>query len=121
MKQKLQIEKFTSSIPCLIEQDLLSSILAYNIIQTAKNDAEQTIDQSKYKYDMKTNESMAIGFVKNELILIMLEDDATKRMNLYDALTTKISKFKVPVRKGRSFPVKPKPDNKNSINKLRSY
>lgn len=105
----------------MIEQDFLSSILSYNIIQTAKNDSEQTIDQSKYKYEMKINESMAVGFVKNELILIMLEDDATKRTGLYDALIAKISKYKVPVRKGRSFPVKPKPDNKNSINKLRSY
>lgn len=99
----------------------MSSILAYNIIQTNKNDAEQTIEQSKYKYEMKTNESMAIGFVKNELILIMHEDDIKKRVNLYDALTTKISKFKAPVGKGRSFSVKPKLDNKNSINKLRSY
>lgn len=121
LKQKLKIEKFTSSIPRLIEQDLLSSILAYNIIQTAKNDAEKSIDQSKYKHEMKTNESIAVGFVKNELIMIMIEEDATKRIALYDTLITKISKHKVPIRKDRNFPIKPKPDNKNSINKLRSY
>lgn len=121
LKQKLQIEKFTSSIPLLIEQDFLSSVLAYNIIQTAKNEAEQSIDQSGYKYEMKANESIAIGFVKNELILIMLEKNAARRTGLYDALISKIRRHKVPVRNGRKFPIRPKPDNGNSINKLRSY
>ena len=96
-------------------------MLAYNIIQTAKNEAEQSIDHSVYKYEMKANESMTIGFVKNELILIMLEKDAEKRTGLYDALISKIGKHKVPVRNGRNFPIRPKVDNNNSINKLKSY
>jgi len=121
LKQKLQIEKFTSSIPQLIEQDFFSSVLAYNIVQSVKNEAEQTINQTEYKYEMKINENMAIGFVKNDLILIMLEEDATKRLQMYDAMLTKIARHKVPIRKGRKFPVKFKTDNNNSINKLKSY
>jgi hypothetical protein len=121
LKQKFQIEKFTSSIPQLIEQDFFSSVLAYNIVQSAKNKAEQAIVQTGYKHEMKINESIAIGFVKNELILIMIEDDATTRLQMYDRMVENIGKHKVPIRKGRNFPVKFKRDNKNSINKLRSY
>lgn len=86
-----------------------------------KNEAEQTINQTEYKHEMKLNENMAIGFVKNDLILLMLVEDATKRLQMYDAMLTKIARHKVPIRKGRKFPVKFKTDNNNSINKLKSY
>jgi ribosomal protein L17 len=121
LKYKLQIEKFTSSIPQIIEQDFLSSLLVYNIIQTTKNEAERLIDQNKYKHEMKINENMAVGFFKNELILLMLEKDEEQRLNLYDKLISKIFRFKVPIRKGRTFERKFKRENKNSFNKLKSF
>ena len=103
LKYKLQLEKFTSSIPQLMEQDFLSSLLVYNIIQTTKNETEQLIDQNMYKHEMKINENMAAGFFKNDLILIMLETDESKRLNLYDKLIAKIFRFKIPIRKNRSL------------------
>jgi len=121
LKQKLQIEKFTSSIPTLIEQDFFSSVLAYNIVQTTKKEAEQTIDQIAYKYEMRINENMAIGFVKNELLFIMIESDKAKRLQRYDLMVSKISRHKVPVRNDRKFPIRFKTDNNNSLNKLKSF
>lgn len=121
LKYKLQIEKFTSSIPQIINQDFLSSILVYNIVQTAKNEAEQAIDQKTYKHEMKINENMAIGLLKNDLIFIMLEDDEAKRLSLFDALVAKIYRFKIPIRKNRVFEVRFKTDNTNSINKLKAF
>jgi hypothetical protein len=121
LKQKLQVEKFTSSIPQLIEQDFLSSVLAYNIVQSAKNEAQRNIDQAKYKHEMRINENMAVGFVKNDLILIMIEDDAFERQKMFDTMVAKISRHIVPVRNGRKYPVKFKTGNNNSINKLKSY
>ena len=70
---------------------------------------------------MKINENMAIGFLKNDLILIMLESDDSKRLRLYDKMIAKIFKFKIPVRKDRVFEIKFKRDNKNSFNKLKSF
>lgn len=93
----------------------------YNIVQTTKNEAEQAIVQNDYKYEMKINENMAIGLLKNNLILIMLENDKTKRLASFDALVAKIYRFKVPVRKNRNFEVKFKTDNTNSINKLKAF
>ena len=95
--------------------------MVYNIIQSAKNEAEQTINQTEYKYEMIINENMAIGFVKNDLILIMIEEDSIKRLQMYDAMLTKITRHKVPIRNGRKFPVRFKTDNNNSINKSKSY
>jgi len=121
LKHKLKIEKFTSSIPQLINQDVLSSILAYNIVQSSKNEAHGTIEQTGYKHEMEVNENLAIGFVKNDLILIMLEEDTQKRQQMFDNMLIKIGRHKVPVRKGRNFPIVFKTDNTNSINKLESY
>jgi len=121
LKQKLQIEKFTSSMPRIIEQDFLSSVLVYNITQAVRNDAEQKIDQKAYKHEMKINENMAIGFLKNDLIHVLLEQDESRRMELFDKLTSKILRFKVPIRKHRRFPIMFKADNNNSINKLKAF
>jgi hypothetical protein len=121
LKHKLQIEKFTSSLPDIIKQDFLSSILVYNIVQTTKNEAEQAIIQDNYKYEMKINENMAIGLLKNDLILIFLENDDEKRLMMFNSLVAKIYKFKIPIRKDRTFEHKSKWSNKNSINKLKSF
>jgi len=121
LKGKLQIEKFTSSVPLLIEQDYFAGVLTYNIIQSAKSSAEKSIDQSIYSYEMRVNENMAIGFVKNELIRIMIEPDLVKRLCMYDAMVEKIARFKVPIRPNRKFPIRFKEDNNNSFNKLKSF
>jgi hypothetical protein len=121
LKQKLQIEKFTSSIPLLIEQDIRSGVLAYNIIQSIKREAEETIDQSQYKHNMKANENMAIGFVKKALILILINEDSNKRRQMYDSMVGRIARFKIPIRNDRHFPIRFKTDNNNSFNKLNSY
>ena len=121
LKSKLQIEKFTSSNKTIIEQDFLSSILVYNMIQTMKNEAEEDIDQKKFKHKMKVNENIAIGLFKNEMIEIMLEEDEEKRTKKYDALCSKILKYKIPVRKKRQYNITFKKDNKSSYNKLKSF
>lgn len=121
LKSKLQIEKFTSSNKIIIEQDFFSSILVYNMVQTMKNEAEEDIEQSQYKHEMKVNENVAIGLFKNEMIHIMLEEDEYKKTEKYDNLCAKILKYKIPIRKDREYKIKFKPDNQNSYNKLKGY
>lgn len=62
LKESLKIETITSSNDVIIEQDIYSQMLVYNLIQAFKQDAEKNMDQSKYKNEMKIN--MTIGFVK---------------------------------------------------------
>lgn len=121
LKNKLQIEKFTSSKEEIIKQDIYASTLVYNMIQTMKNEAQEDIEQKKYKHEMKINENISIGLFKNEMIYIMLEDDDKKRLKRYDKLCKKILKYKIPIRKDREYKIKWRPDNQNSYNKLKSF
>ncbi len=121
LKSKLQIEKFTSSNKTIIEQDLYSGVLVYNMIQTMKNEATEDIEQKKYKHEMKVNENIAIGLFKDEMIYIMLEEDEEKRLKRYDKLSKKILKYKIPIRKDRQYKIQRRSENKNSYNKLKSF
>lgn len=121
LKNKLQIEKFTSSKEEIIKQDIYASTLVYNMIQTMKNEAQEDIEQKKYKHEMKINENISIGLFKNEMIYIMLEDDDKKRLKRYDKLCKKILKYKIPIRKDREYKIQWRPYNQNSYNKLKSF
>lgn len=121
LKSKLQIEKFTSSNEIIIKQDIYAGVLVYNMIQTMKNEAEEDIEQKKYKHEMKVNENIAIGLFKNEMIYIMLEEDNKKRIKRYEKLSKKMLKYKIPIRKDRNYKIEPRIYNKNSYNKLKSF
>ena len=121
LKSKLQIEKFTSSNKTLIEQDVYSGVLVYNMIQTMKNEATEEIEQKKYKHEMKVNENIVIGLFKEEMIYIMLEEDEEKRLKRYDNLSKKILKYKIPIRKDRQYKIQRRAENKNSYNKLKGF
>jgi len=120
LKWKLKTEKFTSSFKTIIEQDFFSSVLVFNMISSMIKEAEEKIEQRKYKHEMTINENMAIGLFKNEMIKIMLEKDENKRLKLYDNLIKKMSKYKIPIRKDRKYKVHFSPYNKNCYNKLSS-
>ena len=121
LKNKLQIEKFTSSKEEIIKQDIYASTLVYNMVQTMKNEAKEDIEQKRYKYEMKINENISIGLFKNEMIYIMLEDNDQKRVKRYDKLCKKILKYKIPIRKDRQYKIQWRPDNQNSYNKLKGF
>lgn len=121
LKNKLQIEKFTSSKEEIIKQDIYASTLVYNMVQTMKNEAKEDIEQKKYKHEMKINENISIGLLKNEMIYIMLEEDDKKRLKRYDKLCKKILKYKIPIRKDRQYKIQWRPDNQNSYNKLKGF
>ena len=67
LKESLKIEMITSSFKTIIEQDIYSQMLAFNMIRAFANDAQKEIDQTRYKNEMKINMNMAVGFVKKSL------------------------------------------------------
>ena len=121
LKESLKIETITSSFKTIIEQDIYSQMLAFNLINAFANDAQKEIDQTKYKNEMKINMNMAIGFVKKTLILIVMEEDRNKQDEMFELLTKKISKYIVPVKKDRHYPRNKNKKNKHSINKRKSF
>ena len=121
LKESLKIETITSSFKTIIEQDIYSQMLAFNLINAFANDAQKEIDQTKYKNEMKINMNMAIGFVKKTLILIVMEEDRNKQDEMFELLIKKISKYIVPVKKDRHYPRNKNKKNKHSINKRKSF
>ena len=99
-------------------------MLAFNILQSFITDAENDLkeNQNKYKYEMKVNKNMAVGFFKKSLILIMLEENFDKQSQLLDTMVNKIKKHLIPIRKGRTYPRdKNKHQNKYSITKRKAF
>ena len=71
---------------------------------------------------MKINKNMAVGFFKKSLIIILIENDIKKQQEMLEAMSSKIKKYLVPVRKNRTYPRdKNKHNNKYSINKRKSF
>ena len=121
LKESLKIETITSSNEVIIEQDIYSQMLVYNLIQAFKQDAEKNIDQSKYKNEMKINMNMAVGFVKKALLKIILEPNDKQRDKLFELLEQKIEKYLIPIKKDRYYPRNHSKKNKYSINKRKSF
>ena len=124
LKESLKIETITSSKNELIKQDIFSQMLAFNILQSFVEDAQKEFNSKgyKYKYEMKINKNMAVGFFKKALIVILIEENKDKRSKMLDAMSKKIEKYVVPVRKGRSYPRNKNRDkNKYSITKRKSF
>lgn len=124
LKESLKIETITSSKEELIKQDIFSQMLAFNLFQSFVEDAQREFNNKglKYKYEMKINKNMAIGFFKKSLIIILLEENKDKRNMMLDAMSEKMQKYIVPVRKNRTYPrTKTKDKNKHPITKRKSF
>lgn len=121
IKESLKIETITSSKSILIEQDIHSQILVFNMIQAYINEADKKIEQEKYKNQMKINVNMAIGIFKDAFILVLLENNDKKRGLMMDELEKTILKYIVPIKPGRKPLRKGNPKNKYHINKRKSF
>ena len=121
VKESLKICAISSSKKTIIEQEILSQMLVYNIVQSFCNEAEPKIQKEKYKYPMKVNKNMAIGILKENMIYILMEEDENKRVRMSDEFEKKILEYLVPIRKGRNFKRGKQVKNRHHINKRKSF
>lgn len=120
-KESLKIGAITSSKKTIIEQEILSQMLVYNIVQSFGNEVEEKIEKEKYKYDMKINKNMAIGILKENLIYILLEEDENKRAKMSNEFKEIILRYLIPIRKNRNFERNKTTKNRYSINKRKTF
>lgn len=120
-KESLKIGAITSSKKTIIEQEILSQMLVYNIVQSFSNEVEEKIEQEKYKYEMKINKNMAIGILKENLIYILLEEDENKRAKMSNEFKEIILRYLIPIRKNRNFERNKTTKNRYSINKRKTF
>lgn len=108
LKSRLQIENFTGDTIIAVEQDFYASVYLANMVALLKHEANEKITQEnegkplKYVYQVNTN--ILIGKLKNSLIRMLLEDHPNKREAIFYGIMQEISRNKVPIRPGRSYP-----------------
>lgn len=121
LKGNIKIECITSSKDILIKQDIYSQVLVANILQAFINEQNEELENYKYKNKMKINNNMAIGILKNTLIYILLEEDATNRSKMMEKFNERILKYTVPIKPGRKSERRNNPKNKYHINQRKSF
>lgn len=107
LKNGLELENFTGDTDRAIQQDFYASIYISNLASIMIADAQEEYDKnhqnSQKKHEYKINQRMAIAYLKEDLLHVLLQDDPQKAMKLYEKFVKKLSKHVVPIRKDRKF------------------
>jgi hypothetical protein len=122
LKNKLQIENFSSPMPLIIEQEYYASMLMSNLASLIRQDAEEElIEKNKgkeLKHEYKINQNILYGKLKYNLIELLLEENDDKKTLMYNQLLKDIKRNIVPIRKDRHFERKKGPSsNKYAMNR----
>lgn len=108
LKSFLQMENFTGKTVLSVLQDFYATVFLSNMAAFAKLQADEDITKARkdknLKYEYKANMNIAIGILKDRLILMVLEENPLKRLALMKKIIKAISKNVIPIRPNRSAP-----------------
>lgn len=102
IKNKLQVENYSSRKIIGIEQEFYAGILVYNMIEDLIKDAEEE-KKRKGKYEYKINHNIAVGIYREEIIRIFGIEEEEERKKEYDRMVEEMSKYVVEVKDGRHY------------------
>ena len=78
-------------------------MLVYNMVQDIRKEADDKVSvkgrEKNFSYPMHTNENIAIGLFKEEMIRLILEKDAGRRGELLFELQAEMEEYILPQRK----------------------
>ena len=123
LKHKINIENFSGYKPIILEQDFYACIHLWNLMQNIILDERREIkDESEenHIYEMKINDSVAIGVLKEKIIELLYKEDKRK---IFDEIVKAIVKNIEPIRPNRYFERKKKersPYNKEIARRSRA-
>lgn len=102
LKNKLKIEYFSGYAKNTILQDFYAAIFICNLQTLIVSDiAEEIIEKTKHcKYGYKVNDNLSYGFIKNEIIALLVNKDPNSYQKLKDLLLDHL----VPIRPNRTNP-----------------
>jgi transposase len=125
LKNKLKFESVTGKASIYVEQDFWAQTLVFNMVQdlitAAECRAKKKAKKKRLKYEMRINENIAIGLFKEQFIRLMIEEDDSRKDEMFRRLTADMERNIVPVRKLRSSPRKWKYFNKYKCNLKPSF
>lgn len=113
VKNKLQIENFTSRTVDGIGQDFYASLYLANAVAIMALDAQVEIDEARKdkenQYDYQANRNELIGILKDRFILAVVNEDPDKSAAMIQCIIDEIARSVVPKRLERSIPRNPLP------------
>lgn len=125
LKNILELENFTGDTDIAVQQDFYATMYIANVanlmIKDAQKKYEEDMGDKPKKHLYKINRNVAIGYLKRDLIHVLLQDSPGKAQNLYNRFIKKLAKQVIPIRKYRKFdrPTRHKPKfgrtNKKSL------
>jgi hypothetical protein len=108
LKNKLELENFSSRTKDGINQEFYITAHVSNIIDIGSMQVQPIIDEARKnknnKYKYKVNISNAVGVFKNRFVCTLFEDDPIKITKMIAKILSGLLKNLVPIRKGRSCP-----------------
>ena len=103
LKNKMKFESVTGKSTIYVDQDFRAQVLVYNMIQDIRKEADDKVSvkgrEKKCRYPMRTNENIAIGLFKEQMIKLILEKDAERRRQLLFELQAEMEEHILPQRK----------------------
>jgi hypothetical protein len=105
LKNQLEVENFVGTKPVLFEQDVFACVYLCNLAQDMIFDAQQLYDGlgRSSKHRMVINRGFAVGVLKDEFLLALLEPDFGLRQKLFLGMVEGLLGEVLPVRLGRHF------------------
>jgi hypothetical protein len=113
IKEKLQVENFTSLSIDGVRQEFYASMYMANLVSATAFDAQAEIDDARKdkdnKYDYKVNSNELIGILKDKLITAVFETDPVKQAGIMNEIIMDAKRYVIPIRTNRSVPRNPSP------------
>lgn len=99
LKNHLEIENFSGKSVLAVKQDFYANTLIENLRSLFSKEAEERIKEhkSETKYEYKVNRNLSLGFLKDEIVRLLLSDDPDS----YNKIEKLFLIEPVPIRKNR--------------------
>jgi len=105
LKQKLETENFSGRLVDNVKQDFYAMITVMNMISSLTRQADENVKEERKDsdnlYEYKVNINHAIGVYKDEIIKVLIEEDAATRLNLLEKLISRMERRVIPIRPNR--------------------
>lgn len=102
LKNKMKFESVTGKSTIYVDQDFRAQVLIYNMLQDIRKEADEEVfvkgREKGSKYPMHTNENIAIGLFKEQMIKLILKKNAVIRGQLLFKLQAEMEEYILPKR-----------------------
>ena len=127
LKSLLKIENISGLSKIAVEQDILSQIVVYNIINDCKNASQNLKNKNtansrfKKKKEGKINANIVIGHFKLKIIAIFIENDKKEQEKTISLIIIKLTRYYTNTSTKKYKRSENTPPRKNPTNNRRSF